>query len=332
MKTDYHIKLKNEYDFKYLCAQKSIEAFESTLTKGNFPSRFTLINHLIKEVIVGPFYLASKICEIAVNILRMCAKPSNLKSLNFKDISNTAELIILQTLIPVTCLVMRISAEILGLVYVPLAIRGWKLAENGESLSYLLWSDFFIKFSCHNPHKKIYADIYPSNADYYLEKNTILPNLEQEVEEELELEIATEFGALLQMLIQNDPERFNCLFDYDKATDPKTKFSSHVIMPLTPDLKQILFCLKELLIEEYANPEDLCDRFWEELSPKEIHKLFIYTSFHLRGEILDGNLNSNTKVIENHLNQLMDLFSRRFSFGRARFPASMWDIQSVGYD
>lgn len=330
MNNQYHVKLNNEYEFKYICSQKSIKGFESVLKKGNFPSRFLMINHLVKEAIYEPFYLAGKVGEIALNILRMSVKIVKQKSLNVKDIAKTAELIILQTLIPVVCTVMRIFATIVGFVYIPWAIKGWKLAESGESLSYLLWSDFFIKFDCQNSNKKIYKDIVPSNALFYLGEKRILPDLDQDFEDQLNQEIETEFNSLVKTLFDIDRNTFDSIFDYEIAKST-TKGTKNIFIPFSEDIKDILKTLRANLKEDYTSKE-FCDQIWKKLSLEKVQKLFTYTYFHLRAAQMNGTLNVNPTTIETHFTQLKDLFSQRFGFGRAHFPSSLWNFESLECD
>lgn len=331
MNTQYHINLNNEYEYKYLCVQKSAEAFESTLAKRNFPSRLILVDRLIKEIAYSPFYLASKMGEMGINLLRMCSQLTK-KPFYFADLANITELVILQTLTPIICLVMRVSASVLGFIYFPWAIKGWKLAESGESLSYLLWSDFFTQFNCQHSNKKVYGEITPSNAIFYLGERRVSPSLGKDAEDQLQLKISNEFSSLLQALILNDPDIFHKLYDHDLAIDPANELSEQISYPITSELKKILLCLKKHLAEEGLGAKEMCDRFWKDLSPKEMHVLFNYTYFHLRGLLLEGKLNTNTTKIETHLTQLKDLWSQRFFFGRAYFPSSLWDFQSYASD
>lgn len=335
----HHINLNSEYEFKYHCAQRSVEAFENTLAKKSYPLRFHLFALFIHETICTPFYLAGKLGEIALNIFRIISiKVEGKNSLSLEDLSNMTTLMICQILIPITCIVIRVSATILGFICPRWAIQGWKLAENGESLLHLLWAKTFQKFHGHTYDKQACVDILPSNAFFYLGEKQTRISLEKENDSipELEIKINTLLGDLLQILALNDPNYFKKLVDYELAIAPKID-GEPPFYPPNDETRKILIRFKKHLKEEYLNVEELFDRFWEEIPLiEDVHLLFNYVYFNLHAILLEKRkerkLNSSPTLIEAQLMELRDLFSQRLQFGRAHFAPLIWNIHCYPVD
>jgi hypothetical protein len=340
MVDNYYLSLNNTHEFKYHCHQTSIRAFEVIQEKEKFPSRFSLIAILTAEIIIAPFYIAQKLVEIAVNLfLILNAKAEAIKSLQLRNISTLVGLTIVQLLLPFVCLALRIGGTTLGILSPPLSVRAWQLAENGECLSYLFWSVTFTDFNCQYQDKQHFEEIQPTNAIFYLGETQTLLCLthDENYLEEVEIEINASFSNLLKIIAADDPTYFYKLLYYDQTNFPVGMGKYRPFYCLDHDVKQILSRLKPSLpkldtddsadalqafIDE--NLDDFIDKIFNELSTKDIHRLFDHIYFNLRNAFLDETDSElNQSWLKPLFTELKDLFSQRFRYGRAHVAQTL---------
>lgn len=335
MDIQYHINLNNEYEFKYYCTQESIKAFEATINSKTCPSRITIFINLLQDLATAPFYLAEKLVDLAIHIFRLM----NVKTEDQQNMDWTARdlagIIIFQLFNPAACTAIRISAAVAGLLMPCLALKGWKLAEHGESLSYLLWINIFKDIDYESIEKQAHEEIIPAHAIYYLGKTQTRIALGKDSidYQELENEITTVFEKLLRTIASNDRDCFHTLLDYSKATDSQVTMGKNgTSYRISYDVKEILKYLKSSFQKDGLIIEDFIDLLKEELSIEEYQRLFIHIYINLRNSFLEDELNIDKSTVDGYLTDLKDLFSQRFRFGRAHFPQSFYNPYCSGSD
>lgn len=328
MNIKYHIELNNDYEFKSHCTQKSIETFEFAIKNNLPPSRLNLLIVLISDTITAPIYLTQQSAELAFDIFRII----NLKTEDKKNsewfVIDLSKVIFFQLFIPVVCTAIRISATALGLIFPSLALKGWKIAENGELLASSLWQNIFKDLNCYSSAERIFKEIHPSNAVYYLGKKFTYKALQVNSEDlhKLDETIINEFKVLLLKMASHPSCCLDILLDYDKATHPKTTLNKKGIPCLiSHDIKKILLVLKV----DSTDKEKVVDVFLKKsFTIEECHKIFFYINLNLNNMFFENQAELKDIEIDNRITQLKDLFSKRFGFGRANLPLSFYNIYS----
>lgn len=323
MDVQFYVNLNNEYDFKRYCAQKSIEVFEHAIDEAQAPSRFKLLELLTSDFFFAPLYLLKRsIIDVAVNIFNLLNAEKE-QSMHLRNILDITGLIIIQTLLPVVCIGIRISATIMGFFSAHRAVEGWKLAESGDYLSYSLWSNFLQDSSCQSYEKQAYEEIYPSNAIFYLGESYTRSclNSQDDNHADLETKINEYFLSLLKTLAIEDPECCWKLIDYQAAQDSKIGLrqnGSHYYY-LNYSVKEILFKIQPLLSTPNEDPDQYIEAICSELSLEETLVLFKHIHLNLSYAFFKKELDLNEGWFKSHFTLLKDLFCQRFDFGRAHF-------------
>lgn len=326
MNAIYHIDFNNDCEFKYHCTKESIKAFDKTIDSKTYPTRPGIFLILLSDLITSPFYLAKKIVDLAVYIFHlMNIKNEDLRKIDWST-SDLCGIIIFQLFNPIACTAVRISSAVIGLVIPSIALKGWKIAEHGESLSLLLWIDIFKDIDYQSFGRQAYEEISPTHAIYYLgEKQTHISLDNDSMDyEEIEDNIFVIFEMLLRA-IADDRDCFQILFNYHRAIDSHVKISKNGKYQISHDVKQILKQLKSYSQDDILNIDDFIDLLKTEISIEEFHRLFNHININLRNSFLEDTLNLDKMAIEGFLTDLKDLFSRRFKFGRACFPRSFYN-------
>lgn len=321
----YFVDLKNEHEFNYYCAQKSLAAFETTLHDRSFlPSRFSFLTLLLTETFSTPFYLASKLTQVAIYIFRILnTKAEEEKPIHLRSLFHLMEAGMIQMLVPCVCTVIRICATTMGFFSPYWAIYGWKFAENGECLSHLLWINVFKEIAGQQYYQEqVYEEIIPSNAIFYLGEMQVRLSLASQFSDStLEQKISFVFSQLLLFIAVNDPNFFYKLFDYDKTVDLKKMISAdkpNFDYRLNSNVKQILLQLKSTL-KENPTHEWIIQQIETQISIEDKQQLFCHIYLHVRLAFLKNKVHFNQVQTKNYFTQLQDLFSQRFRFGRAHF-------------
>jgi hypothetical protein len=328
MNAQYHVKLNNEYDFKYFCASKSIEVFNHTIDRQSYPSRFSLFTVLLSEAVHSPFYLAGKISEIALYIWNLLSlKVGERRPFHFTYLSNLLALVTLQLLVPLVCTTIRICATITGLLVAHWALEGWKVAESGEQLSYQLWSRHLQDSRCEPQKALAHEEIIPSSAIFYLGIDKVHSSLTNDTINDLDLknEICLLFSDFLQNFISTHVNCFRKLFYYDLAIHPKQFLSkNNRSYFLSKDTKEILYLLNQRMQSQtFLSPEAcdqwLIDQITNHLSIEQMERLFLHLSLNMQAVSINDDLIFNQPSLKKDLTLFSDLFSRYFRFGRAHF-------------
>lgn len=351
MNIQYHMKLNNEYDFKCYCAKQSIAAFQKTIEQKQYPSRYRLFVVLLKDIIYTPGYLVGKISDIFIHIWNLYAiEETEPKPLHFRDVVDMGRLIAIQLMIPVVCTTIRICATIAGFLVPHLAVRGWEIAENGEALSYQLWSQSLqSKMGVPNfqdndvddelqdieeqdieaQSNQAHAEINPSNAIFYLGVEQTRSMLSPDIEKfgELEEEIIASLTEMLQVIALGNPDCFHKLVYYDYAIAPDQRLSNKCReYLLSHDVKQILFQLKlgfptDNSVKQNEIDQWMIEQITRSLTLEQMHRLFVHINFNMENVLIaDEEFKLEQDSIEESLSLLQDLFSQRLRFGRAQFP------------
>lgn len=325
-----HIELNNDYQFRSCCAQKSIETFEFAIKNNLNPSRINLLVFLIRDTITFPLYLTKKSAELAVDIFRLI----NLKTDDKKNIkwffTDLSGVIIFQLLTPVVCCAIRINASAIGLIFPSLALKGWKVAENGENLASILWTRIFKDLKCKSANKRVFKEINPSNAIYYLGTTFTQKALQTNPDEiyKLEMKIVAEFELLLLKMSSNPSCCLHILFDHDKALHPQTTLNKNgVTCLINYDIKKILFSLKAE-IGNSMKGKKIIHLLKNNFTIDEFHKLFFYININLNNIFFENQEEFEKFELSDSISQLKDLFSQRFSFGRVNLPLSFYNTYS----
>ncbi len=326
----HHLTLKNEFEFKSQCALQSIKAFEGAIDHQHYPTRINFACIFLTEISLSPFYLAWKVNEAILYSFWHLLNPKdkNKQLFEIKNLCHLSGLLIFQFSIPFICTAIRICATISGLLVPYWALRGWKIAESGEELSYHLWSQHLKEPDRKAINKNVREEIIPSNAIFYLGKENAYFNLVKEADEQedLESEISSLFSDLLQDIAVNNPSCFRKLFYYDSAITPSHQLcKKHRSYLLSHDIKQMLFQLKQTLpASETINQEDLdnwlIDQISKGFSIEQIRRMFSHVYLNLQAALLVDDLNLDQTSLETYLTTLNDLFCERFGCGRAHFP------------
>lgn len=331
MNINYHIKLNHEYEYKCRCSEISTHIFDTALKKGHYPSRFSLIANLLKEVLYSPIYFIRKTTEIGVYTLNLISAKKNVNHSAFRALKLTdyVSLIGLQILIPLFSTAIRLSATVLGLLSPAYALRGWNLAEGGEAYAYLLWTQYFDCTNIPPQHQaQAHEEIDPHNAVFYLGRQDAYylahANIVKD-HDHLDDQIAQKLSSLLYEIFLAHPEYFRQLFNHSSTPNRKNKMCHFI----SPDTKEILNNLRRKLKDEEPEESRIDSRLPVEipaLSIKDKRRIFEHISLNLQYSLLENELNLNgqlTELIEKHMMLLKDLFSQRFHFGRAHFPQSI---------
>ncbi len=331
MNTNYHINLSHEYEYKCRCSEISTHIFDTALKQKHYPSRFSLIANLLKEVLCSSLYFIRKTTEIGLYTLNLMTAKKNVHHSAFRALRLTdyVSLVSLQILIPILGTTIRVSATVAGLLSPSYALRGWKLAEGGEAYAYLLWTQYF---DCTHipPHHQAQAheEIDPHNAIFYLGRQDAYYLAHANIVKDhghLEDQISQKLGSLLYEIFRAHPDYFRQLFNHTSAPNKKNKMCHFI----SPDTKEILNNLRRKLKDEELEENRIDSRLLVEipaLPAKDNRRIFEHISLNLQHSLLENELNLNgqlTESIEEHMMLLKDLFSQRFDFGRAHFPQSM---------
>lgn len=260
----YHHNLKDKFDFKEHCARKSVDIFEEAYEQGIYPSRKGLFVILIKDVVYSPFFLVGKIGEIVLNVFNDLLSLDKPWHIFFKviDLPQYSVFFALQFTLPFLFTAIRISSTVLGLLVPPLALLGWKFAENGEVISSRLWPRDTIENVDEKDLWDAFEEIVPSSAIYYLGEKKAR-NFSRDVEgydpDDLREAIMLEFSLLLYEIYQANPDCFRDLLSYndDQKLNPHNPPLIEHMIGAASDIKQILFDLEKSYFEDYESREAL---------------------------------------------------------------------------
>lgn len=336
--TDYFVSLSNHYAFKSYCHQKSGEVFEAAIEQQHYPSRFYLLFAGLYVVAATPFYVAKKICEIALFLWNLSnLKDSDGNSFHADQLPAIIELATVQLALPIACAAIRICASVSGLLIPKLALAGWEIAEAGEELSYDLWARQQMDAPSEEAEREVCEEISPDNAIFILgtkETRQIL-GLEPEAYQEIEKEIATHFADLLKNILRSNRRCFMQLLDHHTALQlpmlaPNTQkpyLLNHQTIQILELLRDLIRNQDELPLDENKPLPDELDQSLEEvaedindrLTIEQMNSLFIHIRLNLYDDLLCDDLNLDHSFIAENFTHLSDLFSLRFQFGRAHF-------------
>ena len=328
-----HITLNNDYEFKYYCNQKSVEAFEFAIQSQYPLSHSKLFLILISDTLNAPFYLARKSFELAIDIFRVIDLKMEEPTIKW-SVQDLTEMIAFQLFIPYICLAIRLSAIALGFISPSLTLRGWKIAEDGESFSYLFWTNLFKEAEHPSIDRKVFQEIQPSNAIYYLGKHSVHHALKKsQDDQEIDNQIILKFEVLLHSIAQKEPLCFYTLLNPDQIAYPQVTIGkSHTLRPISHDVKKILLNFKSFFPHEKASPKEVINQLKQHLSIQEMHRLFIHIKINIDSLLMESNMNFNKEEIKNHFIDLKNLFSTKFEFGRAHLPFSFYNIHCSSLD
>ncbi len=347
----YCVNLDNEYEFKIFCHEKSLEAFDIAIAQDCYPSRFRLFTLLVSEVVSDLFYLAKKLVEIAFHILYILSQQlEEQRPFNIRSLSNLVALLTIQFCLPFVCTAIRILATVSGFLVPRWAVQGWRVAESGEMLSYVLWSKIFEEFSTNHLDLTAYEEIEPSNAIFYLGKRETYHFLGNPPDHsELKLEVVATFAIFLQKIVLYDRQYLYELLGHDSmagseldeqesSTQAKKSYvKNRSYSQPNHEINQVLAKFKSYLLGEESSGEELDETQLEEimqtLSMEELQKLFTYFYFKLYAGFLAQDLKKiNQKEIKFYFTQLKNLFSQQFRFGRAHFYQTSHSLHCYSRD
>lgn len=332
---DYFVNVDNQYAFKLLCHNKSLQAFEIAIREERYPSRLSLVYLGAYNALASAFCVIGRIGEIALYIWNLSnQKDHEGSSVRFHHLASIIGLSAFQLSIPIMCTAIRISACLVGLLVPRLALEGWKIAEAGEELSYLHWSEQQKNIAGTEADRSVFVEIIPENAIAHLgiERTRSVLGQTQEVHQRIEGEIHMNFLELLNHILSANSRCFKKLFHYDHAVVlPKMVSRDQRSYTLSHDTMLILRLLKEMKLnedrglseEESSSQEEssrlLIDTMVTQLTIQQIHRLFVHVHLNLHDTMICEELKLDAQLMEQQFMLLSDLFSLRFEFGRAHF-------------
>lgn len=342
VQNNHFINLDNYYDFKAHCHRSSIRAFDSALEEQHYPSRFNLLFLAACEVPAAPVPLIRKIVEIALYFWNLShQKDPQGFSFHVDYLPSLVGWVSFQLTMPLLCTAIRMGAAVSGLLDPKHALRGWKLAEAGEELTYQLWSEQHGTLSDDLGQTKVCKEIHPQSAVFYLGLNETQHLLREDpsVIQNIEEEITANFLDLLSYIANANPLCFKKLFDYDTVIKSPKLTKKGNSYHLDGETEQHLFGLRNLrpcsiaAMEKFSDKEEeekawqreatlIISDIFRQLPIEKIRVLFLHVYMNLQDASLCSELHLDPQQMQNDLTHLEDLMSRRFSFGRAHFYRS----------
>lgn len=304
------INLNNQYEFDVLCAQKSIEIFETALKTGALPTRANLFITILGEAVRLPFYLSLKILSALSHLLTYLSIKIRNQTIefSFSGFIHIIFLTLIQLLCPLICTAVRMMSSLIGFLSPYWALQGWCWAEKKEECSHQLvahhWQTEIPQLSKKGSLQK---DIRPDNALFYLgwhRTHSIAQSTSQPTHtQRLETAIRSSVITFLQTLQHEglDSQDQAC---YSSAIGSWTRLKEEAET--------------SLIIDQSNWMQLTC----QQLSIEELHSLFSDLCLKLESHFFEKADCNNRVLILSQINQLKNLFSHRFKFGRASYPVN----------